>query len=53
MGKQNCFISAAFVGMACSAVFLFMIKFGKTFRARSREKYWDIVARNWEDENDQ
>ncbi|CAI7636315.1 unnamed protein product [Penicillium glandicola] len=48
MGYQNCFISAAFVGLACSSVFLFMIKFGKTFRERSREKYWKLVQENWE-----
>jgi serine/threonine kinase 16 len=48
LGYQNCFISAAFIGMACSAVFLFMIKWGKTFRMRSREKYWNQVTENWE-----
>jgi hypothetical protein len=48
MGYQNCFISAAFVGMACAAVFLVMIKFGKGCRVRSREKYWAIVQENWE-----
>jgi hypothetical protein len=48
LGYQNCFISAAFVGMACASVFLFMIKFGKTFRERSREKYWNLVQENWE-----
>ncbi|KAJ5218248.1 uncharacterized protein N7498_000347 [Penicillium cinerascens] len=48
MGYQNCFISAAFVGMACAAVFLVMIKYGKACRVRSREKYWQIVQENWE-----
>lgn len=48
LGYQNCFISAAFIGMACAAVFLVMIKWGKTFRSNSREKYWDIVIENWE-----
>ncbi|BDD57830.1 hypothetical protein MAP00_003159 [Monascus purpureus] len=48
MGYQNCFISAAFIGMACSAAFLIMIKWGKTFRMRSRETYWKIVLENWE-----
>ena len=48
LGYQNCFISAAFIGMACAAVFLVMIKWGKTFRSQSREKYWDIVIENWE-----
>lgn len=48
MGYQNCFISAAFIGMACSAVFLAMVKWGKMFRTRTREKYWDIVVENRE-----
>ncbi|RAL09256.1 putative MFS transporter [Aspergillus homomorphus CBS 101889] len=48
LGYQNCFISAAFVGLACAAVFLGMIKWGKTFRERSREKYWRIVVENQE-----
>ncbi|GAT28924.1 MFS transporter [Aspergillus luchuensis] len=47
LGYQNCFISAAFVGMACAAVFLVMIKWGKSFRMHSREKYWRIVEENW------
>jgi serine/threonine kinase 16 len=46
LGYQNCFVSAAFIGMAISAVFLVMIKWGKTFRARSRDKYWRIVMEN-------
>ncbi|GFF38485.1 uncharacterized MFS-type transporter C1271.10c [Aspergillus udagawae] len=46
LGYQNCFVSAAFIGMAISAVFLVMIKWGKTFRARSRDKYWSIVREN-------
>ncbi|KAE8354139.1 putative MFS transporter [Aspergillus coremiiformis] len=48
LGYQNCFISAAFIGMACAAVFLVMIKYGKTFRMRSRERYWNLVVENWE-----
>lgn len=48
MGYQNCFISAAFVGLACALVFLVMIKFGKSFRIRSQERYWKIVEENWE-----
>ncbi|OJJ99483.1 hypothetical protein ASPACDRAFT_30167 [Aspergillus aculeatus ATCC 16872] len=48
LGYQNCFISAAFVGLACAAVFLVMIKWGKMFRERSREKYWAIVVENQE-----
>lgn len=46
LGYQNCFISAAFIGMACSAVFLVVVRWGKTVRKRSREKYWRIVGEN-------
>ncbi|KAF4339530.1 major facilitator superfamily transporter [Fusarium beomiforme] len=46
LGYKKCFISAAFVGMACCSIFLVMVKWGKTFRERSREKYWDIVMDN-------
>lgn len=34
--------------MACSAVFLVMIRFGKAFRVKSREKYWRLVLENRE-----
>lgn len=44
MGLQNSFILAAFVGLACCAVFLVMIKVGKGFRVRSAEKYWVDAA---------
>lgn len=44
LGYQNCFISAAFVGLAASSVFLIMIKFGKGLRVRSAEKYWRMVS---------
>jgi MFS family permease len=43
LGYQNCFVSAAFVGLAASSVFLIMITFGKTLRVRSSSKYWRIV----------
>jgi MFS family permease len=43
LGYQNCFLSAALIGLAASSVFLIMIKFGKTLRVRSRSKYWTIV----------
>lgn len=46
LGYQNAFISAAFIGMACASTFLIMIKFGKGFRIRSRERYWKIVQEN-------
>ncbi|KAF2626629.1 MFS general substrate transporter [Macroventuria anomochaeta] len=44
MGYQNCFISAAFIGLACVSTFLIMIKYGKTLRKRSSDKYWSIVG---------
>jgi hypothetical protein len=44
LGLQDCFISAAFIGMAASSVFLVMIFYGKKFRERSRVKYWNLVA---------
>ncbi|EXJ60027.1 serine/threonine kinase 16 [Cladophialophora yegresii CBS 114405] len=44
LGYQNCFISAAFVGMAASSVFFVMIMFGKRFRVGSAAKYWRLVA---------
>jgi hypothetical protein len=43
LGYQNCFLSAAFVGLAASSVFLVMIKFGKGLRVKSSDKYWGIV----------
>jgi MFS family permease len=43
LGYQNCFLSAAFVGLAASSVFLLMIKFGKRLRIKSSGKYWSIV----------
>lgn len=44
LGFQNCFISAAFVGLACVSTFLIMCKYGKTLRRRSSDKYWSIVS---------
>jgi hypothetical protein len=51
LGYQNCFISAAFVGMAASSVFFVMVKYGKAFRVRSASKYQELVSRDaakWE-----
>ncbi|KAH6680435.1 putative MFS transporter [Halenospora varia] len=48
LGTQNCFISAAFVGMAACVVFLIMIKWGKGFRIRSKAKYWALVRESKE-----
>ena len=46
LGTQNCFISAAFVGLAVSAVFLFMIWKGKSLREKTKVKYWQLVKKN-------
>ncbi|KAK0384819.1 hypothetical protein NLU13_7297 [Sarocladium strictum] len=46
LGTQNCFISAAFIGLAASSAFLIMVKFGKGFRVRSADKYFAIVDKN-------
>ncbi|KAF2260877.1 putative MFS transporter [Lojkania enalia] len=43
LGYQNCFISAAFIGMAASSVFLVMVKFGKGLRIKSAGRYWELV----------
>ncbi|KAM0550259.1 hypothetical protein ACHAPJ_008928 [Fusarium lateritium] len=43
LGYQDCFLSAAFVGMAASSVFLFMVMYGKSLRAKSAEKYYQLV----------
>ncbi|KAL4752614.1 hypothetical protein BDW72DRAFT_202120 [Aspergillus terricola var. indicus] len=48
LGYQDCFVSAAFVGLACSAVFLVMLKWGKRCRVKSRERYWGVVEENRE-----
>ena len=48
LGLQDCFISAAFVGMAASSVFLLMIWKGKSFREKSRVKYWSLVRKHVE-----
>lgn len=43
LGYQNCFVSAAFIGMAASSVFLVMIAFGKKLRVKSAAKYWALA----------
>ena len=48
LGYQNCFISAAFVGLACASLYLVMIKFGKRCRIHSAERYWKLLAKNKE-----
>jgi hypothetical protein len=42
---QNCLISAAFIGMAASAVFLTMIKWGKKLRIQSASGYWALARK--------
>jgi len=46
LGTQNCFISAAFIGLAASLAFLPMIKWGKMFREKKRMAYWNLVRKN-------
>lgn len=46
LGTQNCFISAAFVGLAASLSFLLMIKWGKRLREIKRTTYWRLVRKN-------
>lgn len=43
LGYQNCFLSAAFIGLAASSVFLIMVKYGKAMRERTKSRYWEIV----------
>jgi hypothetical protein len=48
LGYQNCFISAAFVGLAISSVFLIMIWKGKFLREKWRQSYWTLVKKHVE-----
>ncbi|ORY16304.1 MFS transporter-like protein [Clohesyomyces aquaticus] len=43
MGLQNCFITAAFVGMAQVTTVAVMIRYGKTLRRKSVERYGKYV----------
>jgi hypothetical protein len=45
LGYQNCFISAAFVGMLACFVFVVMLLWGKSFRQRSATTYWGLAAK--------
>lgn len=45
LGYQNCFVSAAMVGLAICSGFLVMIKWGKTFRETKRVEYWREVSK--------
>lgn len=46
LGTQNCFISAAFIGLTVSAVFLIVTRFGKGWRESRRLKYWNLVRKH-------
>jgi hypothetical protein len=43
MGYQNCFISAAVIGLVACSSFFVMIKFGKALRCRSAQRYAELV----------
>lgn len=45
MGLRNAFILAAFVGMAQSASFLIMVKYGKKLRRSSGPRYVKYVEK--------
>lgn len=47
-GTEDCFISAAFIGLAASSVFLVLVWKGKELREKSRERYWRLVRKNLE-----
>lgn len=42
-GYQNTFVAAAFISLAQVLVFLVFVKWGKRWRAGSRERYWTMV----------
>lgn len=46
LGYQDCFISAAFIGLAVCAIFFIVIKFGKSWREAKRLKYWALVKKH-------
>ncbi|RSL42167.1 hypothetical protein CEP54_015574 [Fusarium duplospermum] len=46
LGYQNCFISAAAIGLLATSTFLVMMKWGKVLRQFSSEKYWLLVVQN-------
>ncbi|KAL2678828.1 hypothetical protein Neosp_009580 [[Neocosmospora] mangrovei] len=48
LGYQNCFISAAVIGLFASSAFLVMVKWGKSLRQASSERYWLLFDRNHE-----
>ncbi|GAB1739986.1 hypothetical protein NU219Hw_g4914t1 [Hortaea werneckii] len=46
LGYEDCFISAAFVGLAIGAVFLLMTWKGKRLREMHRTRYWNLVQKH-------
>ncbi|RMX88830.1 hypothetical protein D0869_01322 [Hortaea werneckii] len=46
LGYEDCFISAAFVGLAIGAVFLLMTWKGKRLRQMHRTRYWSLVQKH-------
>lgn len=43
LGTQNCFLSAAGVSIATSAMAFVFLKWGKKFRERSASSYYNLV----------
>ncbi|RMY66833.1 hypothetical protein D0862_15149 [Hortaea werneckii] len=46
LGYEDCFISAAFIGLAIGAVFLLMTWKGKRLREMHRTRYWNLVQKH-------
>lgn len=46
LGKQDCFVSAAFVALAACAVFLPVAWYGKRLREMKRVEYWELVGKH-------
>ncbi|KAG7403375.1 putative MFS-type transporter [Fusarium oxysporum f. sp. rapae] len=44
MGYQNCFTSAALIGLVTCSAFFVMIKFGKALRCRSARRYAELAT---------
>lgn len=46
MGYQNAFLVAAFAGLAQVLTFLVVVKYGKSWRAGTRKRYYKFVREN-------
>ncbi|KAL7420325.1 hypothetical protein Q5752_005294 [Cryptotrichosporon argae] len=46
LGLRDCFISAAFVGLAVDLSYLIPLRWGKAWRIRSSEQYWHYVKQS-------